>query len=50
MNYIAYRDSLTGLYNRRFVTENLPKELAEKENEATNHYFVLTDIDNFKIY
>ncbi|KXU52227.1 diguanylate cyclase domain protein [Candidatus Stoquefichus sp. KLE1796] len=49
LNYIAYRDSLTGLYNRRFVTENLPKELAEKENEATNHYFVLTDIDNFKI-
>ncbi len=49
LNYIAYRDSLTGLYNRRFVSENLPEELMNHQSENTNHYFVLSDIDNFKV-
>lgn len=44
----AITDSLTGLYNRGFLTENLKQILtkAEKENMPTS--LVMMDVDNFK--
>ena len=45
---IAVRDSLTGLYNRRFMTSSLKKEI---DKAACNHLSVgviIIDVDNYK--
>ncbi len=44
---LAYRDDLTGLYNRRYFRENLITPLEEDSNGAP-YTFLLVDIDFFK--
>lgn len=45
LNSIVFRDELTGLYNRRYVTERL---LPQLENPSHSHHLVMLDIDDFK--
>ena len=45
---LAIRDSLTGLYNRRFLNESLEKELARAARDNYPVSFVMIDIDKFK--
>lgn len=45
---LAVRDALTGLYNRRFLMEALPKELARCRREAKSLAVAMMDIDHFK--
>jgi diguanylate cyclase (GGDEF)-like protein len=42
------RDPLTGLYNRRYLSETLGRELARAERENYPVSFVMIDIDHFK--
>jgi diguanylate cyclase (GGDEF)-like protein len=50
MQHIAWTDSLTGLYNRHFFNEMLPREI-ERANRYGNQLSVLLlDIDGFKKY
>ena len=44
---LAYRDDLTGLYNRRYFRESLTKPL-EEVSDSTVYTFLLVDIDFFK--
>lgn len=45
LNRVAYRDELTGLYNRHFVMEKLAPEL---EKRGRQDALVMIDVDNFK--
>lgn len=42
------RDGLTGLYNRRYLDETLPRELARVRREGHPLAVVMLDIDHFK--
>lgn len=44
----AYRDALTGVYNRRALNERLPELLAEAENRQQSLSLLLIDFDHFK--
>ena len=44
----ATKDSLTGLWNRSFILENLSKELARADREPRPLGVVLVDLDDFK--
>ena len=44
----AIRDPLTGLHNRRFLSEMLPKELARVHRDGEPLSIVVLDIDHFK--
>ena len=44
----AIRDPLTGLYNRRFFTESLEKEVQRSERYGSEASVVIFDIDDFK--
>lgn len=44
----AIRDPLTGLYNRRFLSEVLPKELPRAERYGHALSLLIVDINNFK--
>jgi diguanylate cyclase (GGDEF)-like protein len=44
----AVRDPLTGLYNRRYLTETQDRELARAAREGYSVSFVMIDIDHFK--
>jgi diguanylate cyclase (GGDEF)-like protein len=44
----VFRDSLTGLYNRGFLNENLPRELDRAKRGGDSTAFLMIDIDNFK--
>ena len=44
----AVRDPLTGLYNRRFLTETLERELARARRQQAPLAVVLLDADHFK--
>ncbi|NJP07916.1 MAG: diguanylate cyclase [Chloroflexaceae bacterium] len=48
LQHQATRDALTGLYNRRYLDETLPRELqrAERQNDAVS--VIMMDIDHFK--
>jgi len=41
-------DSLTGLYNRRFLEQSLARELARAERERTPVSAIMGDLDHFK--
>jgi len=45
----AIRDPLTTLYNRRFLEDSLPREMARAEREEASLAFLLLDIDDFKL-
>lgn len=44
----AIRDSLTGLFNRRYLQETLPRELARAIRKRSSLCLVMLDIDHFK--
>ena len=44
----AVRDSLTGLYNRRYLSETLEREIARARREGHPLSLVLIDLDHFK--
>lgn len=44
----AIHDPLTGLYNRYYLDEALPREIARAEREMVPISFVMVDIDHFK--
>lgn len=46
----AIRDPLTGLYNLRFLTESMKREIAQAIRENSSLSVVLMDIDHFKIF
>jgi diguanylate cyclase (GGDEF)-like protein/PAS domain S-box-containing protein len=46
----AIRDSLTGLYNRRFLDETLSRELSRAERDKYSVSVVMLDLDHFKMF
>lgn len=48
LNYMAFRDGLTGLYNRRYVVSELMEDMKAIDREDTKNVLVLADIDDFK--
>jgi len=48
MNNIAMKDSLTGIYNRRFIDEKLPVDLINAVISESHLSIILADIDYFK--
>ncbi|MGE5490111.1 MAG: diguanylate cyclase [Actinomycetota bacterium] len=44
----AIRDSLTGLFNRRYLDETLEREVARSRREGSPLSLILMDIDHFK--
>ena len=46
--YLAYHDALTGLANRRFLDEELPKALARAHRNNQSLAVVMLDLDDFK--
>lgn len=45
---LAVRDSLTGLYNRRYLDETLEREMSRARREGIALSLVMLDIDHFK--
>ncbi|WP_232050869.1 GGDEF domain-containing protein [Arabiibacter massiliensis] len=48
MRGLAFRDQLTGLYSRHYLTDYLEREIEEASRE-TNTVLALCDIDDFKV-
>lgn len=44
----SIRDPLTGLYNRRYLNETLPRELSRAHRDAQALAVVMIDLDHFK--
>lgn len=44
----AIRDSLTGLFNRRYMEESLQRELGRAERRGTSLVVIMFDLDHFK--
>jgi diguanylate cyclase (GGDEF)-like protein len=50
LNYIAYHDTLTHLYNRAFLTDKLDMGIAKQKNNPSKVFAVLfLDLDRFKL-
>ncbi|MDP3022384.1 MAG: diguanylate cyclase [Sulfuricurvum sp.] len=45
----AIRDSLTGIYNRRYLDETLPREISRASRELSDLSIVMLDLDHFKV-
>ena len=50
LKQLSTRDSLTGLYNRRYLDDNLRNEAIRASRQHYDLYLLLIDIDNFKTY
>lgn len=48
LNYIAFRDVLTGLYNRRYVKDDLMKDIDMHEPGEVGNFIIMADVDDFK--
>lgn len=48
LNYMAFRDGLTGLYNRRYVVDDMVEDINHHNREDTKNVVILADIDDFK--
>ena len=48
LNYMAFRDGLTGLYNRRYVVGDLADDNRGHEKQEKKNVLILADIDDFK--
>lgn len=48
MNTLALKDSLTGIYNRRYINERLPIDLTNTVLHQKNISIIMADIDFFK--
>lgn len=49
MNRLASKDSLTGIYNRRYISEKLPADIINAALSYDSIAVVMADIDRFKI-
>lgn len=49
LNYMAFRDSLTGLYNRRYIKDDLMGEIASYGRDDVECVLIMADVDNFKM-
>lgn len=49
MSNIALRDSLTGVYNRRYITEKLPIDIVNSALLGKDISVIMADIDLFKV-
>jgi diguanylate cyclase (GGDEF)-like protein/PAS domain S-box-containing protein len=47
---LSITDELTGLFNRRYFNQNLPKEIKNAERWRSSLSLIMIDIDNFKNY
>ena len=47
---LSWTDQLTGLYNQRFLYENLEREIRRKSRNSKDLTVALLDLDNFKGY
>ncbi len=45
---LAVRDALTGLHNRRYLEETLPREMARAKREGYPLTLIMVDLDHFK--
>ncbi len=50
LQYQSIRDSLTGLYNRRYLEESLEREINRAQRQKFNLGVIMIDIDHFKHY
>lgn len=50
MRHSAHTDGLTGLYNRRYLHQELERELARSRRYGHPLSLIICDLDNFKIY
>jgi diguanylate cyclase (GGDEF)-like protein/PAS domain S-box-containing protein len=50
LRYQAIRDTLTGLFNRRYLQETLAREIHRAQRQETTLGVVMLDVDNFKIF
>ncbi len=48
MNKLAFSDSLTGLYNRRYINEKLPVDLLNSALSSKEISVIMVDLDFFK--
>lgn len=48
LNYMAFRDGLTGLYNRRYVISELVEDMSDMKRDELKNVLILSDIDDFK--
>lgn len=48
LNYLAFRDGLTGLYNRRYVVGDLLDDMGDDLIQERKNIIILADIDDFK--
>lgn len=48
LNFMAFRDGLTGLYNRRYVVGDLLEEMRCGEPDDKKNVLIMADIDDFK--
>ena len=46
----SIRDALTGLYNRRYLEESLPREIARSERRGQGLAVLMIDLDHFKAF
>lgn len=47
---ISIHDELTALYNRGYFNEMFPSEINRSNRDKKNLYFMMIDVDNFKLY
>jgi len=47
---LSIRDELTGLFNRRHFNKIFPEEIKRATRDNKNLYFMMMDVDNFKLY
>jgi len=48
LRHQAIRDSLTGLFNRRYLTETLEREIARAQRRQAGLGVIMLDVDHFK--
>lgn len=48
LNFIAFRDGLTGLYNRRYVVGDLMDDIRGHDGADRKSVLIMADIDDFK--
>ncbi len=48
VNRVALRDSLTGIYNRRYIDERLPVDILNEELSGHSISIIIADLDLFK--
>ncbi len=50
LEILTYQDGLTGLYNRRYFDQNLPKEISRHYRQKQPLSLIMCDIDYFKLF